>query len=59
VIAIKTLIHFSLYQNKATRRVSRITFSGYAQYRNIGKPNNLKVFGSNKPKGINWIAKIS
>ena len=25
--------------------------SGDAKYRNIGKPNNLKVFGSNKTKG--------
>ena len=31
----------------------------YAQYRNIGKTNNLKVFGNNKPKGINRIAKIA
>jgi len=23
----------------------------YVQYRNIGKPNNLKVFGNNKTKG--------
>ena len=28
-----------------------ITPIRYAQYRNIGKPNNLKVFGSNKTKG--------
>jgi len=28
------------------------------QYRNIGKPNNLKVSGSNKPKALNSIAKI-
>jgi len=26
--------------------------------RNIGKPNNLKVFGSNNPKGLNRIAKL-
>ena len=25
--------------------------SGKAQYRNIGKPNHIKVFGSNKTKG--------
>jgi hypothetical protein len=31
----------------------KITFIRDAQYRNIGKPNNLKVFGSNKPKGLN------
>jgi hypothetical protein len=31
--------------------VSGITFIGYSQYRNIGRPNNLKVFGSNKTKG--------
>ena len=34
------------------RRISRITFNGYAQYRNIGKLNDLKVFGSFKPKGL-------
>ena len=28
------------------------------QYWNIGKPNNLKVFGKNKPKGLNIISKI-
>jgi hypothetical protein len=38
--------------------ISGITFIMYAQYRNIGKPNNLKVFGSNKPNGQNRIAKI-
>ena len=26
---------------------------------NIGKPNNLKAFGSNRPKALNRIAKIS
>jgi hypothetical protein len=31
--------------------VSGITFIRYAQYRNIGKPNNINVFGSNKTKG--------
>ena len=30
----------------------------YAQYRNTGKPKNLKVFRSNKPKDLNRIAKI-
>ena len=30
------------------RHVSGITFIRYAQNREIGKPNNLKVFGSNK-----------
>jgi hypothetical protein len=29
-----------------------------AQYRNIGKSNNLEVFGNNKAKGLNRIAKI-
>ena len=29
-----------------------------AQYRNIGKSNNLEVLGNNKPKGLNRIAKI-
>jgi hypothetical protein len=28
-----------------------------AQYRKIGKPNNVKVFGSNEPKSLNGIAK--
>jgi hypothetical protein len=36
-----------------------ITFIRYAQYRNIGKPNNLKVFGNNKPKVLIRRAKIS
>jgi hypothetical protein len=35
-----------------------ITFIRYAQYQNIGKQNNVKVFGSNKAKGINRRAKI-
>jgi len=30
-----------------TRRVSGITVIWIAQYQNIGKPNNLKVFGIN------------
>jgi predicted P-loop ATPase/GTPase len=30
--------------------ISGITFFRYAQYHNIGKPNNLKVFESNKAK---------
>jgi len=30
----------------------------YTQYRNIGKPHNVKVFESNKPKGLNRIAEI-
>jgi hypothetical protein len=28
------------------RRVSGQIFLGYAQYRNIGEPNNLKCFGT-------------
>ena len=40
--------------------VSRITFIRYAQYRNIRKPSNFKMFRSNKTKGSqNMIAKIS
>jgi hypothetical protein len=38
--------------------ISGITFIRYAQYQNIGKQNNVKVFGSNKAKGINRRAKI-
>jgi hypothetical protein len=30
----------------------------YAQNRKIGKPNNLKVLGAIKPKGLSRIAKI-
>ena len=30
----------------------------YAQYRNIGKPKNSKVFRSKKPKDLNRITKI-
>jgi hypothetical protein len=33
------------------RRVSGVTFIRYAQDHKIGKPNNFKVFGSNKTKG--------
>jgi len=29
-----------------------MTFTEYVQKRKIGKPNNLKVFGSNKTKGL-------
>jgi hypothetical protein len=39
-----------------TRR-SAITFISYAPNLKIEKPNNLKVFGSNKAKGPNRIAK--
>ena len=44
--------------NKNSRHVSGITFIRQAQYRNIGKPNDLKVFGNNTPKVLNRIAKI-
>ena len=40
------------------REVFTTTFIRYAQYRNIGKPNNLKVSKINKQKGLNRIAKI-
>jgi hypothetical protein len=30
----------------------------YAESRNIGKPNNLKILGAINPKGLNGIAKI-
>jgi len=40
------------------REVFTTTFIRYAQYRNIGKPNKLKVFKINKQKGLNRIAKI-
>ena len=36
-----------------------ITFIRYTQDQKIGKPNNLKVFGANKPTGLNRMAKIS
>ena len=35
------------------RHISVINFISYAQNRKIGKPNNLKVFGSNKTKNLN------
>jgi hypothetical protein len=35
-----------------------MTFIKYPQYRNIGKPNYLTVFGRNKPKSLNRIANI-
>ena len=35
---------------KISKRVSEITFIKYALYRNIEKPNNIKVFGSKKAK---------
>jgi hypothetical protein len=41
-----------------SQHVSGITFIKYAQSRKIGKPNNLKVLGALKPKGLNRIAKI-
>jgi hypothetical protein len=50
IIKIKTYI-----SNLLCTHVSGITFIRYAQYQNIGKP---KVFGSNKSKGLNRIAKI-
>jgi hypothetical protein len=30
----------------------------YAQYENVGKPKNLKMFGSNKSKDLNRVATI-
>ena len=30
----------------------------YTNSQYIGKPNNFKVFGKNKPKGLNIISKI-
>jgi hypothetical protein len=39
--------------------VSGITFIRYTRYRKIGMPNNFKMLGSNKPKVLNRIAKIS
>jgi len=35
-----------------------ITLNRYAQTDMIGKPNNVKVFGSKKPMGLNRVAKI-
>jgi hypothetical protein len=45
------------YQIYCARRVSAI-FIWYVQYRNIRKPNNLKLFGSIKLKNLNKIVKI-
>ena len=42
----------------SARRVSGITFIGYAQNRKIRKPNNFKFLGAIKSKGVNRIAKI-
>jgi hypothetical protein len=36
----------------------KITYIRYAQNQKIGKPNNFKVLGVIKPKGLNRIAKI-
>jgi len=36
--------------------VPGITFISYDQNQKIGKPNNVKVFGAIKPKGLNRIA---
>jgi hypothetical protein len=46
------------YEIKCARRVSVITFTRYVQYRNNGKPNNIKVFWSDKQKSQNRIAQI-
>ena len=35
-----------------------ITLNRYAQTDMIGKPNNVKMFGSKKPMGLNRVAKI-
>jgi hypothetical protein len=40
-----------MWKKTRNRRVSGITFIRYAQNHKIGKPNNFKVFGSNKTKG--------
>jgi hypothetical protein len=49
----------TLHQYLCAQRVSEIPFISYAHYRNIGKPNNLKVFGSNNTKSLNRTAKIN
>jgi hypothetical protein len=46
------------YKIYCAQRISGIIFIRHAQYRNIGKPNSLKVFGSNKTKALNRIEKI-
>jgi hypothetical protein len=40
-----------MWKKPRNRRVSGITFIRYAQDHKIGKPNNFKVFVSNKTKG--------
>ena len=44
-------------KTKWARRVSWITFFGYAQSQKIGKPNKL-YFGATQPKGLNRTVKI-
>ena len=60
-------MHFCGINNRCNKNVDiklsahdafLVTFIRYAQNRKIGKPNILKVFGSNKTKGPNRIAKI-
>ena len=47
------------YQIQWARRVSGINLIRYAQYRKIGKPNNLfLILGGSKPKDLNRITKI-
>jgi hypothetical protein len=36
-----------------------MAFTRYVHIQNIGKPNDLKVFGVGKSKGIKRIAKIA
>lgn len=56
---------FAMYRNKnkfwksfPKNQNVDFKFSAYVQYRNIGKPNNLRVFLSNKIKGPKPDSKI-
>jgi hypothetical protein len=46
-------------KQKRRYSISGITFMKYAQRQKIGIQNDLKVFGSKKPKDLTIIAKIS
>ena len=53
-VCFHTIKYKCRYLIYCTQHVSRITFIRYAQGQKMGKPNNLKVFGSKKNKGHTW-----
>ena len=55
---LRTLVNPALYKENNGRDVSDYNVDINAQIRNIGMQNNLRVFGSNKSKDTNRIAKI-